>query len=239
MTSGEVLQFLQGRYGSADWSNWQIQRWPFYDQVRYPTAGTVSLPLFQVPLGGVDPNSSLGKTTEQTNVTLPGCFGNVFYIITQVRTLGYPVPFGRQHATIIADADVIFTTYTNMMDKLLELQRRGVLNMTIGYKQYLQLQSPFLRAPAGFGVDIDQHSSSFISAGSAWTKAACWVNPDNDQDNVYNQTPPQVIEPNQNFQMSLTYPDGTGPVFTTLVDGVSPAVDVLVSFDGWIVRPAQ
>lgn len=239
MTSAEVLQTLQARYGSSDWSNWQIQRWPFYDEVRYPTAGTVSLPLFQVPLGGVDPNSSLGKSNEQTNVMLPGSFGNVYYIINQVRTLGYLIPFARQHATIIADADVIFTTYTNAMDKLLELQRRGVLTMTIGYKQYMQLQSPLLRAPAGFGVDIDQHSSSFISAGSAWTKAACWVNPDNDEENVYNQTPPQIIEPNQSFQMNLSYPDGTGPVFTTLVDGVSPAVNVVVMFDGYIVRPSQ
>jgi hypothetical protein len=239
MTSAEVLQTLQALYGSSDWSNWQIQRWPMYDEVRYPTAGTVNLPLFQVPLGGVDPNSSLGKTAEQTNVMLPGCFGNVYYIINQVRTLGYLIPFARQHATIIADADVIFTTYTNCMDKLLELQRRGVLTMTIGYKQYLQLQSPLLRAPYGAGVDIDQHSSSFISAGSAWTKAACWVNPDNDEANVYNQTPPQIIEPNQSFQMNLSYPDGTGPVFTTLVDGVSPAVNVVVMFDGYIVRPSQ
>lgn len=239
MTSSEVLTLMQNRYGSSDWALWQIQRWSFYDEVRYPTAGTTQLNLMQIPLGGVDPNSSLSKSPEQTNIVMPGSFGNVYYIITQVRTLGYLIPFGRQHATIIADADVIFTTYTNAMDKLLELQRRGVLNMSIGFKQYLQLQSPLLRAPAGFGIEIDQHSSSFISAGSAWTKAACWVTNDNDEDNVYNQTPPQIIEPNQQFSLNVQYPDGTGPVFTTLVDGVSPAVNFACMFDGYIVRPAQ
>ena len=239
MTSSEVLTLMQARYGSANWQQWQIQRWPFYDEVRYPTAGTTSLSLFQVPVGSVDPNSSLAKSTEQTNVQMPGSFGNVYYIITQVRTLAYLLPFARQHATIIADANVIFTTYTNCMDKNLELQRRGVLTMSIGFKQYLQIQSPFLRAPAGYGIDIDQHSSSFVAAGTEWTKAACWVTNDNDEDNVYNQTPPQVIEPNQTFSVTLTYPDGTGPVFTTLVDGVSPVFNVGVLFDGYIVRPAQ
>ncbi len=239
MTSAEVLSVMQARYGSANWQMWQIQRWPFYDEVRYPTAGATTLPLMQIPVGGVDPNSTLQKTTEQTNITMPGSFGNVYYVINQVRCLGYLIPFGRQHATIQADANVIFTTYTNAMDKLLELQRRGVLSFSIGYKEYLSLQAPLLRAPAGFGIDIDQHSSSFISASSEWTKAACWVTNDNDDDNVWNQTPPQVVEPNQQFSLNITYPDGTGPVFTTLVDGVSPAVNLMVIFDGYIVRPQQ
>lgn len=239
MTSAEVLQTLQARYGSSDWSRWHIQRWPFYDTARYPAAGTTNLALMQIPLGGVDGNSSLGKTTEDTNIVMPGSFGNVYYIINQVRCLAYLIPFGRQHATIAADVNAIFTTYTNCMDKLLELQRRGVLSMSIGFKQYLQIQSPFLRAPAGFGIDIDQHSSSFIAAGSEFTKAACWVTNPNDEDDVYNQTPPQIIEPNQTFSLNLSYPDGAGPVFTNLVDGVSPAVNVMVLFDGYIVRPSQ
>ncbi len=239
MTSAEVLALMQAQYGSANWQIWQIQRWPFYDEARYTPAGMTSLSLMQVPLGSVDPVSSLAKTTEQTNVPMPGSFGNVYYVITQVRTLAYFIPLGRQHNTIATDADVLYTTMTNAMDKFLELQRRGVLELSIGYKKYLQIQSPFLRAPAGFGIDIDQHSSSFISAGAAWTKASTWVVNDNDEENVWNQTPPQVIEPNQQFTLTLTWPDGAGPVFTNLVDGVSPAVNIAAMFDGYIVRPAQ
>lgn len=239
MTSAEVLGLLQARYGSANWQQWQIQRWPFYDQVRYPAAGTVALPLMQIPVGSVDPNSGLGKTTEQTNITMPGSFGNVYYIINQIRTLAHLIPHGRQHATIIADADVIYTTYTNCMDKLLELQRRGVLTFSIGFKEQLQVQSPFLRAPAGFGIDINQHSSSFVAGGAVFTKAACWVTNDNDEANCWNQTPPQIIEPNQQFALRIDWPDGLGPVFTNLVDGVSPAVDIQIIFDGYIVRPSQ
>jgi hypothetical protein len=121
------------------------------------------------------------------------------------------------------------------MDKLLELQRRGVLTLSKSYKEELQIQSPFLRAPAGFGPDIDQHSSSFVAAASEFTKAACWVLPDNDEDNVWNQTPPQILEPNQQFQLRIDWPDGAGPVFTNLVDGVSPAVNIQVIFDGYLV----
>lgn len=239
MTSAEVLSLMQSRYGSANWQIWQIQRWQFYDEVRYPPAGTTELALMQTPLGSVDPNSNLAKTTEQTNIPMPGSFGNVYYVITQVRTLGYLIPLGRQHATIIADGNVIYTSYTNAMDKLLELQRRGVLTLNIGYKEYLQIRAPLMRAPAGFGPDIDQHSASFISATAEWVKAASWVVADNDEDNCWNQTPPQVIEPNQQFTLKLNYPDGAGPVFTNIVDGVSPAVNIMALFDGYIVRPAQ
>jgi len=124
------------------------------------------------------------------------------------------------------------------MDKLLELQRRGVLTISRGFKEELQIQSPFLRAPAGFGVDIDQHTASFISAGSAWTKAATWVTNDNDESNVWNQTPPLIFGPNEQFSVRIDWPDGAGPVFTTLVDGVSPAVNLKVLFDGYLVQPS-
>jgi hypothetical protein len=39
--------------------------------------------------------------------------------------------------------------------------------------------------------------------------------------------------------MKIDWPDGTGPVFTNLVDGVSPAVNIFIGFDGYIVRPSQ
>jgi len=227
---------MQARYGSRT-DILQVQRRQFWDECRYLPAGLTTLSFFQVPVGGIDANSSLAKSMEQTNVNTAGTLGNSYYVINQIRTLAYLLPFGRQHATIQADANVIFTTWTNAMDKLLELHRRGVLTLSKSFKEELQIQAPFVRAPAGFGVDIDQHSSSIVVAAAEWTKAACWVTNDNDEENVWNQTPPQILEPNQQFQLRIDWPDGAGPVFTTLVDGVSPAVNLQVIFDGYLVSP--
>jgi len=236
MTSPEVIALLQARYG-LNLSLNQVMRRQYWDACRYTAAGMTTLSFFQVPLGGIDAVSSAAKTFEQTNVVTAGTLGNVYYVINQIRTLAYLLPFGRQHATIQADANVIFTTYTNCMDKMLEMHRRGVLTLSRGFKEDLQIQSPFLRAPAGFGVDIDQHSSSFIAAASEWTKAACWVQADNNSENVWNQTPPLILEPNQPFSTRIDWPDGAGPVFTNLVDGVSPSVNLQVLFDGYLVQP--
>jgi len=234
MTAPEVLALMQARYGSR-LDILQVQRRQFWDEIRYPAAGSTTLSFFQVPQGGIDATSSLSKTAEQTNVNTGGTLGNSFYVINQIRTLAYLIPFARQHATIIADTNVLFTTITNAMDKLLEMQRRGVLTLSKSFKEELQIQAPFVRAPAGFGIDIDQHTFSVVVAAAEWTKAACWVTNDNDEENCWNQTPPQILEPNQQFQLRIDWPDGTGPVFTNLVDGVSPAVNLQVIFDGYLV----
>lgn len=231
-----ALQTLQRRYGSADWTRWEAQRWQFYDYIRYPAAGTTQLRFFSVALGGTDPVSGLAKTLEQTNLSKGASFGQVYFIIQQIRTHPFFIPKNRQHATIAADADVIYTTMTDTMSKFVELMRRGILNISILAKKYFDIERPFVTAPPGFGLTIYQHASSFL-AGS--TQGGIWAVPNPNGSSVYDANPPQVIEPEQSFEVTLDYPDGTSPVFTGLVDSVDPRIDVGVILDGYIVRPAQ
>lgn len=81
MNSIQVLQVLQARFGSADWNQWHIYRQPQYDFIRYPTAGTTSISFLNVALGNTDPNSSLAKTLEQTNLSKPRSFGQNYFIL--------------------------------------------------------------------------------------------------------------------------------------------------------------
>jgi hypothetical protein len=236
MLSINAIAALQGKYGSAIWYSWSNLRWPQYDYARYSAAGITSLSLFTVAQGGVDPVSSLTKTAEQTSMISGGTFGQVGQLITQIRTHALILPLARQHATIRDDADVIWTTISNMMSKFAELLRRGVLQVFINNKEFFTISEPFTRCPPGFGVRIQQHAASYISG---FTKFAIWAQQSPRAEDIFDLNPPQFIEPSNTFQVQLNYFDGTGPVFTNLVSDVSPSVDIGVILDGFQLRPTS
>jgi len=238
MLTPAALGQLQRSYGSADWSQWQNFRWQQYDYVRYPTAGATQLQFFTVGLGGADPNNAtVPKTLEQTNLTASGQFGQVGMLIAQIRMHARILPKSRQTALIADDVNVLWTTITNMMSKYLELLRRGVLQISIQSKEYFTISEPLRVCPPGFGINIQQHASSFVAAAAEFVTFSTWVQQNPDLDDVFNVDPPQFIEPAQTFTAQLVYLDGTGPVFTTLVNAASPALDIGLIFDGYIVRP--
>ncbi len=236
MLSINAIAALQGKYGSAIWSQWSNLRWPQYDYARYAPAGITSLSLFAVPIGGVDPVSALTKTTEQTNMQASGTFGQVGQLITQIRCHAFILPLNRQPTGINNDADVLWTTFSNMMSKYLELLRRGVLQMFINSKEFFTISQPFTRCPPGFGVRIQQHGASYISG---FTKFSIWAQQSPNTEDVFDLNPPQFVEPNNTFQVQLNYFDGTGPVFTTLVSSATPAIDIGVILDGYQIRPTS
>lgn len=235
MLTPAALGQLQRSYGSADWSQWQNYRWQMYDYVRYPTAGATLLQFFSVPLGGADPNNNTAqKTTEQTNLTAGGQFGQVGFLITQIRCHARILPKARQAAGISDNASVLWTFMTNMMSKYFELLRRGVLTITVQSKEYFTIDQPLRTCGPGFGVNIQEHGALYTSGFTAFS---IWVQQSPRSDDIFDVDPPQFIEPAQTFSVVVTYPDGTGPVFTTLVNGTSPRLDFGIIFDGYIVRP--
>ncbi len=236
MLSTNAIAALQGKYGSAIWTAWSNLRWPQYDYARYTPAGITSLSLFAVPQGGVDPVSGLTKTAEQTSMTTSGTFGSVGQLITQIRTHAFILPLGRQPSGIATDADVLWTTFSNMMSKYLELLRRGVLQVFINSKEFFTISEPFQRCPPGFGVRIQQHGASYLSG---FTKFSIWAQQSPRAEDVFDLNPPQFIEMNNQFQVQLNYFDGTGPVFTNLVSSASPAIDIGVILDGYQIRPTS
>lgn len=236
MLTVNAIAALQGKYGSAIWTNWSNLRWPQWDYARYNPAGITSLSLFAVPMGGVDPVSSVTKTLEQTSMVAGGTFGQVGQLITQIRTDAFILPLARQNATIRDDADVIWTLLSNMMSKYLELLRRGVLQIFINNKEFFTISAPFTRCPPGFGIRIQEHAASYISG---FTKFSIWAQQSPRAEDIFDLNPPQFIEPSNTFQVQLNYFDGTGPVFTNLVGGVSPAVDIGVILDGYQLRPTS
>lgn len=236
--SNILVTELQRRYGTANWSKANSVRFPMYDYIRYPAAGTTSLQFFTIPLGGVDPNSSTAKTLEQTNFNTAAKLGAVNFLATQIRTHLCILPKGRQPSGITADTAYIYQASSNAMAKFIELIHRGVLNVQFGNRGYWQIENPFQNCPPGFGVDVQQHASSYVAAASLWTKGSQWALQNSEPNNIYKQLPPQWIEGDQTIQATIDFPDGTSPVFTSLVDSVDIRIECGLILDGYQIRPA-
>lgn len=222
---------LQARIGSADWNNWQIHRWQYWDYVRYPGAGTLQLSFFANPTGSTEPTSGLAKTMEITNNPKARSFGQVFFVIEKIRTHLSLLPKNRQPAAISSDADVLFTTFKNVMDEVQNISIAGVLNFLIGQKQYFQILQPFRFCPPGFGVNIIHHAALID-----WSK---WFQLSPNDHDTYQLSPAQLIEPEQTIDLTIDFPEGVPAALTNTVNSATPSLDVGVILDGYIARPAQ
>ena len=126
-----ILDALQQRFGTADWTQYQVIRGQKYDFIRYPNLGTNQLSFFSIPIGGVDPNSQLAKTLEQTNLVKNASFGQEYFAITQIRTYAGFLPKSRQNGTIATDVNSVWNGYSasdaNAVEALNNLFNRGIL----------------------------------------------------------------------------------------------------------------
>lgn len=227
---------LQQSYGSADWSQWQKIRWTFYDYVSLKAAGDSQLTFFQLPVGQVDTNGPVNhtKTLEDTNMYQTANFGQVNFIIRQIRTHIRVYPKQRQASGISGQASVISFQYSALMNVLIDLQNQGVLVMNIGSKEYFDIPQPFITCPPGFGPDLDMHG-----ANTGGTTQAFWTQQDESDQDVYVMDPQQLIEQTQTFQCTMQFANANYPATTTLVNSTSPLVQVGVLFDGYLLRPRQ
>ncbi len=231
MNSAEVLKTLQNRIGSSDWTKWQTHRWQFYDYVRYPVAGTGQLLFFVNPIGAADPVSTNAKTLEETNCPKPRSFGQVYFIVQQIRTHIHLLAKGRQ-GTNIAALTTFVSSVTPAMRTLERLAHQGVFKMMIGQKDYYDIDQPFLNAPPGMGIKITQHANMASAAPSVWFKVS------DDIRNVYNLSPPQLIEPENVLDVQITFPNANSPAIAQ-ISSTDVRVNIGVILDGYIARPAQ
>jgi len=243
----DVLDALQKRFGSANFSQYQIIRQPYYDTVRVQTAGTTQMSFFTVPIGGTDPVGSNQKTLEQTNLVKSGSLGQIFFVLTQIRAYVNLVPKNRQSsATITGDANSVFHGFSsqdaNYMERYNELLNRGILNITFAQKNYYQISSPFQNASPGIGVQVHSFGASKVAGDTV--KKSFWIQQDNSFVNVWNLSPIQIIEPELQMGVTIDFPDGVSPVFTnTYVSQAAatatPTLEAMIVFDGYSIRPQQ
>lgn len=245
-----ILNALQARFGSADWSKYQVIRAQKYDFVRLNPLGVASVSFFTNPIGSTDPVGANSKTLEQTNLVKSASFGQEFFAVAQVRTFFGLLPKARQVNALSGQSSIIYQGYTsltdNTMERLNNLANRGVLEIKLAQRIYWQIQQPFRTAPAGFGLDISNPGAAKL-ANALINKDNYWVRPNPCFEQVYVQDPIQIIEPEIQIEAALLFPDGNSPVFsntatndTGLAAGAAtPNIEIGLIFDGYTIRPVQ
>ena len=246
----EIIDSLQKRFGSADFSRYQVVRGQKYDFCRLLAAGTNSVSFFSNPIGATDPGAgaTLFKTLEQTNLVKNASFGQEYFALTQIRTYANFVCQSRQG--FATGTNFTYRGYTaqtdSAMEKLQTVLNSGVLEISFAQKLYYQIARPFIQCPAGFGIDVQSLASSRTgNAAETQVSGTNWLaRPDFRATGVYNIDPIQIIEPEIQIQAAINFPNGNTPNFTnTALDTANgaqtPAIELGLIFDGYVIRPSQ
>lgn len=247
----EIIDSLQKRFGSADFSRYQVVRGQKYDFVRLTATGTNSVSFYSNPIGAADPGAGsppLFKTLEQTNLVKNASFGQEYFALTQIRTYAGFVCQSRQPSGL--GTNVVYRGFTakadSAMEKLQTLLNTGVLEISFAQKLYYQIARPFIQCPPGFGIDIQSLASS--RDGNAAEDQPCdtnwWARPDYRATAVYNIDPIQIVEPEIQIQAAINFPNGNTPDFsntglTTASGNFTPNIELGLIFDGYVIRPSQ
>jgi len=248
--SPEILDSLQKRFGSADFSRYQVVRGQKYDFCRLQAAGTNSVSFFSNPIGSSDPAApTVFKTLEQTNLVKNASFGQEYFALTQIRTYINFVPQARQSFT--PGSNFVYRGYTALttsaMEQLQTVMNTGVLEIKFAQKLYYQIARPFVQCPPGFGIDVQSLASCRTGVAETQVSDTNWlVRPDYRAASVYNIDPIQIIEPEIQIQAAINFPNGNTPSFTgvTLTTandsvGLVASVELGLIFDGYVIRPSQ
>jgi hypothetical protein len=246
----EIIDSLQKRFGSADFSRYQVVRGQKYDFCRLQSAGTNSVSFFSNPIGATDPGAgaTLYKTLEQTNLVKNASFGQEYFALTQIRCYAGFVNQSRQTTSV--GTNFTYRGYTALtdsaMEKLQTVMNSGVLEISFAQKLYYQIARPFIQCPPGFGIDVQSLASSRTGvAAETQTTGTNWLaRPDYRATSVYNIDPIQIIEPEIQIQAAINFPNGNTPSFadtalTTADATFAPAVELALIFDGYVIRPSQ
>lgn len=234
-----AIGLLMQTIGSAQWNNYQVLRWIWYDYVSIGATGLINTPLtfFAVANGNADPVSGRIKNLEQTNMGQQGQFGQQYFVIQQIKMHLNGLPKSRQNATVAAETAFSYDQliFANRFRSMLST---GVLSVVIGQKLYYQNVQPLRDMPPGFGLNDDvivPYDSATNAAGNAYIAQS------QNLDDVYDLgAVPQMIEPTQTFTAQMTFPD-LGYNWAAVYDaaGQPAGVECGLILDGYTIRPVQ
>lgn len=232
-SSNIIAQFAQ--FGTIMPGTMEAQRWQYYDYVRLPTAGTNLLTFFSNPLGSVDPVSVLPKTIEETNLRRAGQFDYLFAIRT-IRTHISVLPAVRQPAGAAAVTDLELQSLTPVYQVLRGLFQQGVLQISFGQKNFIQIEQPFQKCPPGFGAVVSQIGAH--AATGTFQPLSAYATQSIDPRDLYVVDPLVAVEQAQTLQAAINFYLANSPAIP-LVGGASIAVNIGLILDGYVIRPVQ
>jgi hypothetical protein len=213
-TRAQLSKFSVNRPG------WEAIRQSLYDYQAYAAAGQSILTFFAQPAG------QGAKTLSDTNMTLAGQLPkNQEFLIQSIEVFfspttptvaaQMPAAFGAQAAAALVNDSYI-------------VGRGGNLNLTIGSKPYLQ-ESPLGRFPQKCAFTVDGMFSDVTTAGANLQSRAAYGQW---RGRPYLLDPaPLLLPENQNFSVSLAWPEG--------VQAITNPGRIGVILDGILYRRSQ
>lgn len=249
MDSEQTLQQLQSEFGTAQFQQkWVAQDWVYWDMVGYPAAGTNQLQYFTVPAGGIDPNLSVPKKREQTNLTTQNQIGGAeCFIATHLRCFLLNSAKARQLGVGVA-ADASFSARQLQFARFANsLTKQGVLTWTILQKKMLIQAQPWQLFPAGFGlgevVPPAIGGLTPINGGAnAYTNTSPFDIDGGQRGDTFTLAQPMFLAPNTTFSIDITFPLGNSPAATNIYGASTDQTATVwtgVVLQGWKVRPRQ
>jgi len=239
-SSQQFLQWLQGRFGSANFAKWQTIRQPFYSFVNYPAAGANTFQLFGFATGG-----AAATNLQYTNMPKAGSFGQQMLLLKSLRFTYYwsnaqNILNAPLSAGAAADVNVAAAEFLH------GFVQAGYGELDIGNKPYVQIPRPFMYAPPAdgcitnvstFGATLTLNNVGPPETLAQFDTLTDSADLERNTENQYIVDPPILIEPEQSFSLSVNYPSGAIPLIASTYFTNNFYIGAVM--DGILIRPVS
>lgn len=220
MAGNQVPTRAQLSKYSVNRPGWEAIKQSLYDYQAYAAAGQTNLTFFALPVG------QSSKTLSDTNMTLAGQLPkNQEFLIQSIEVFFSPTT-----PTVAAQMPAAFgaQAIAQIVNDSYIVGRAGNLTLTIGSKPYLQ-EAPLGRFPQKAAFTVDGALADVSTAGASFQSRMAfgqW------RGRPYLLDPaPLLLPENQNFTVSLAWPEG--------VQAISNPGRIGVILDGILYRRSQ
>lgn len=236
--SESVISAASQRFGVIDYSRWQAIRWQWYSYVTYPLTPTTNVFNFFGNVVG-----QAGITLADTNLPKAGSFGQTHFLL---KTISTDIKIKNNNLNGFTNANSgTLDTQALASDFLAGFVQAGVLQLNIGSRPFAQVPKPFQYCPPpGNQPDFDNSYVNQLTAVPSTGSVNVVGLPDVQQTrfrkNVYVTDPNILIEAEQQFNVTISFPSGIIPVIASNVvnDSTNP-LKIGVILDGVKLQPMQ
>lgn len=225
--AGGVPSLDQLRSYTVNRAGVEAVRQSLYDSQQYPIAGSTQMTFFANPLGqGTNWTGTGVKNLSDTNMTLAGQLPtNQTFLVQSIEIMYLP-------ATPTSAANMPAAMGTQAIAAQVNdayiFRRAGNLTLTIGSKTYLQ-EGPLMRFPPKTDFGIEAAIADVATTGNSNQSRIAYATAKG-RPYMINR-PPLLLESNQNFSLTLNWPEG--------VQAVSTSARVIAIMDGLLYRRSQ
>lgn len=212
---------------SVNRNDWEAFNQTLYDDAVYPAAGSLGLLFFQNPIGqGTAVLGSGSKTLSDTNMRLAGNLPNSIEFLIQSVEIDFQPATPTVAAGMPSATGTPATVITaSLVNEAYIFWRSGFLTLFIGSKEFLQ-EAPLMKFPPKHYFDV---RAAVAETAATTTDRIAFANACGRPYNLHSS--PLYLESNQNFSVSLSWPEG--------LQAITNPARVFVSLDGILYRRSQ